>query len=325
MMGRIWYGLIIGLILVTGVFFAGCSDNSSSGTVAAVPTTAAAAKYEAGDIVGKTMTQTEPLWLILGYDQYRDQYERALIYKNTDGTWGHRNDNRIETFSRQSMEKLYPVKVSHVTVSNVKIITPTAATPVPTTYSGSAPRITDVSPKTATKDSLVSLTITGSNFASGAQVRLIQAGYPSISATSVSASSSQITCMVNLKGFDTGATTVEVINPDGRYDTLSKVFTIGSVAPVISTVSPLTGSRGETLTLTITGSNFEDAVKVYLMYGSSELNCFNPKPTPPSKILCDLNIPAGATLGSYSLSVLNIDSQKTGTWSGTFTVTNATA
>jgi hypothetical protein len=318
-------GLILGLILVVGVFFAGCSDQSSSGTYTAVPTTAAPTTlYTAGDIAAKTASQA-PFWLILSYDKPTDQYERAMIYKNTDGSWGHLTDNRTEKFARASMEKLYPVKVSHVSITSVPIVTPTKPTAVPTTLLGSGPRVSNVTPTGAAKDTPVSLTISGSNFLSGATVSLTQPGYPTVQATGVSVTSSQITCMANLNGLNTGFLTIRVTNPDGQYDSLDNVFSVGAVSPGISTVSPITSGRGQTISLAITGTNFEDAVRVTLTTGSTEYVCANPTSTPPSKILCTLTIPSDATIGAYNLAVRNIAAGKTGTWSSTFSVTNSTA
>ncbi|MFA5220988.1 MAG: IPT/TIG domain-containing protein [Methanoregula sp.] len=318
-------GLILGLILFVGVFFAGCSDQSSSGTYTPVPTiTTPTVLYTAGDIAAKTASQS-PYWLIISYDKTTDLYSRAQIYKNTDGSWGHRNDAVTYTLDRASMEKLYPVKVSHVVLTSVPIVTPTAATPVPTTYSGTGPRITKVSPTSAGKDTLVSLTITGTNFLSGATVSVVQPGFPTIQATGVSVtSSSQITCMANLNGLDAGSASIRVTNPDGRYDSLDNVFLIGAVAPGISTVSPITGALGQTISLAITGTNFEDAVQVTLTTGTTQITCANTQVTPPTSVLCTLTIPSTAMIGSYNVAVRNIDSGKSGTWSSTFSITNST-
>jgi hypothetical protein len=318
-------GLILGLILLVGVFFAGCSDQSSGTYTPVTTTTTPTAHYSAGDIVAKTASQS-PFWLILSYDSTTDQYSRALIYKNTDGSWGHRNDASNDTLVRASMEKLYPVKVSHVDLSSVPIVTPTVPTAVPTTLLGSGPRITAVSPASAAVNTPVSLTITGTNFLPGATVSLTQPGSPTIQATGVSVTTSQITCMANLNGLSAGILSIRVTNPDRQYDELDNGFTIGAAPPGITSVVPATGGLGLTVSLTITGTNFENPATVTLsLAGATNIVCQNTVTTPPSQITCSLPIPSTATTGGYNLTVLNSGSGKSATWNGVFSVINATA
>ncbi len=54
MIKKYGYGILVSLILISGVLIAGCSDQSPNGTTT-VPTTAVYnAKYVAGDVIGKT-------------------------------------------------------------------------------------------------------------------------------------------------------------------------------------------------------------------------------------------------------------------------------
>ncbi len=318
-------GLILGLILVVGVFFAGCSDQSSGTYTPVTTATTPTAHYVAGDIAAKTASQS-PFWLILSYDSTNDQYTRAMIYRNTDGSWGHRSDASTDKFPRASMEQLYPVKVSHVDLSSVPVVTPTAPTAVPTTLLGSGPRITSVSPTVAALNTPVSLTITGTNFISGATVSLVQPGYPTVQATGVSVTSTQITCMANLNGLNTGSLSIRVTNPDGQYNSLNNGFVIGDVIPGITGVSPTTGPLGQTISLVITGTNFENPAAVTLsLTGTSDIICQSTVSTPPSKITCSLVIPSDATTGAYHSVVRNSVSGNSATWGSTFSITNSTA
>jgi len=317
-------GLLLGLILAACVLLAGCSSQSSSGstTVTTTTTTMPGPLYVAGDIVAKSSTQTAPLWLILSYDSASDQYERALIYQNSDGSWGYRVNSASDTLPRADMEKIYPVKVAHVTATSVPIVTPTAPPTVQTTI-GSLPSITAVSPTSAAQNAIVSLTITGSNFQSGATVRLVQPGFAPVVGSGVSVSSSQISGTFNLNGLGMGLVNIEVINPDGGSAILPSAFTIGKTPPTITGVTPTTGALGSSVPITITGTNFATAVTVFLGQGSLTIPCSSTTATSTSVVTttCDLSN-SNAAIGSWNVTLINIDGGQSGTWS-TFSITNS--
>jgi hypothetical protein len=325
MMEKLRYTLILGLILVIGVFIAGCSSQPSVTATTTAPTTAAqATKFVTGDIAAKTSTSTDTFWLILDYDKTSDQYVRALVYKNTDGSWGHRIDNKTEKSPRLTLEKVYPVKIAHVTISSIPVVTPTVPTTVPTTLSGSAPSISNITPTSGAVGVPVTMTISGSGFQNGATVKLTQAGYTPVTATGVSVSSTSISCTFSLSSLQKGYATVKVTNPDGQYGILENVFSIGEAGPSITSVSPITGGLNQTYALTITGSNFKDPVLVKLTKDSSEISCASPAVTGSTTIRCNLVI-GTVTSGAWTLTVTNIDGQLSGNWPQTFAVTNSTA
>ncbi len=319
------YGPLLGLLLVVCVLLAGCSGQSSTKVTTTVPTTQATAKYTAGDVVAKTSSAETGVWLIMSYDSSTDQYERATIVKNSDGSWGHRETSKTEKFPRAEMEKLYPTKLTHVTVTSIQIQTPTIATTATTVASGAAPSITSISPTSGATGSTVSLTINGNNFQSGATVRLIQPGKLPIVATGVSASSNQITCNVALSNLEAGTANVQVTNPDGQATSLPGAFTVGAATPTITSISPTSSDRDESFTLTVNGQNFNSILSVTLVYSDTDqIQCTNPSTTSSSKLTCSLAIPASATPGSYSIRVL-ADGGLAGTKSSAFTVNNSTA
>jgi len=323
---KIRIGLFLILILAVSVLLAGCSSNSSqaSTTVATTTTTMAGPKYVAGDIVATSSTQAAPLWLILSYDQTQDQYTRAMIYKNSDGSWGYRVNSDTSPFPRADMEKVYPVKIAHVTVTSVPIVTPTAPTTVATTLSGSPPSITSISPTSGAQNSVVTLTITGNNFLNGATVEVIEAGSTPVSGTGLSVTSSQITGSFNLNGLAMGKAIVKVTNPDGQYGVtpLSNEFTIGQTPPTISTVSPTNGVLGSTVNLTITGQNFATAVNVYLGNGVLTIPCSSTT-TVSSTSVTTVCVLSNANAGSWNVTLINIDGGLSSSWS-TFSIANAT-
>ncbi len=326
MMERSRYVIILGVILIVAVLVAGCSSGPASGTTTTVPTTSApTSKYAAGDIIGKTSTSTDYVWLIISYDATANQYERALIYKNTAGTWGYRTNTNTDKLDRATLEKQYPVKISHVTVSSVPVVTPTVPTTIPTTLSGSAPSISNITPMSGAVGGTVSMTISGSNFQSGATVKLVQAGYPPVTATGVSVSSTSITCTFSLGSLQKGLATVRVTNPDGQYGDIENVFSIGEAGPIIASVSPITGAQNATVfTLTITGQNFKDAVSVKLTKDSSVIDCTSPAVTGTATIKCNLVIGA-VPIGDWTVTVKNLDGQMSGVAPQPFKITNSTA
>jgi hypothetical protein len=268
------------------------------------------------------------LYVITRYDAGKDMYTRAWIYKNTDATWGHFNNNRTENVERAVVEKIYPVKIAHVTVSAIPLVTPTIPPTVTATRSGSYPVVTGISPANGAGDAVVGVTIAGSSFENGATVKLTRAGYPSVMATGVSvASATRIDCTFSL-GKDEGSYSVVVTNPGGQSDTLSQAFSIGQAPPAIASVSPNTAELNTTqLAITINGQNFKDGVKVTFVQGSTELTCVTPTSLYTTKISCLLDIRKsdGAKTGLWDVRVLNIEGQQSSTLPGKFTVTNETS
>ncbi len=257
------YGILITLFLIFAVCIAGCSDQAPADTT--VPTTAVPqAKYVVGDIIGKTAPATENMaYVITKYDSSTDQYTRQLLYKNANGSWGHFINNNTEKIDRTFVEKVSPVKISHVNIASVPVIAPTVPPTVATTLSGNAPGISGISPATGGSNATVSATITGDNFRSGATAKLMRAGYSPIYATGVSVSSSTtIDCVFRLSKAEKGSYNLVVTNPDGQSDTRVGAFTITDPVPVISGVSPREGAINDVLSLTINGQNFKEAVKV---------------------------------------------------------------
>ena len=272
------YGIFISLFLISGVFIAGCSDQSPSDTTTLPTPSPALAKYSAGDIIGKTASTPETmLYVITRYDISTDQYTRQLLYKNANGSWGHFINNNTEKVERSLVEKVYPVKISHVSIASIPVITPTVPPTTTTVLSGNAPAISGISPKTGGSNATVSVTITGDNFRSGATARLTRAGYPAIYATGVSVTSStEINCAFSLSRAEKGTYNLVVTNSDGQSDTMVGAFIITDPIPVISGVSPKEGAINDILSLTINGQNFKEAVKVSFIKSSTEIICTSP-------------------------------------------------
>ena len=318
--------LIIGLLIIA-VLCAGCADQPGPGTSTPVPTTAPVQqKFVAGDIVAKTATSTDTFWLIIKYDTKTDKYERGLIYRSLQETW-YRKDNKTELADRSVTEKVYPAKVFHVSsISTVPVATPTA-TPTPThTSSGPEPTITSITPNSGTSGFSVSITnLAGTNFQTGATVKLMGVDMTSATATSVVAGEKSISCTFNLYDLKAGKYSVSVTNPDGQSATLTSGFTIKDKGPVVSGVTPAEGMIGQTIDLAISGSGFKDPVKILFRKGSSTLEGANVKYSSDSSVSLVLHIPTGTTTGFWDIEVKNIVDQQNGTTLSKFNIKNATA
>jgi len=327
MCGKYGYGILISIFLIAGVLIAGCSDEVPADTLPIPTTSSSDVQYVAGDIIAKSASTTETmLYVIINYEKGTDEYERAWIYKNPDGSWGYRITTRTDRSGREIVEKLYPIKIGHVTVSAIPVVT---TTPIPstvsTTLSTNAPIISGISPATGGTGATVGVTIYGDDFRSGAKVKLTRAGSSGYYATGVSVpSSTRIECTFSFTKAEKGTYNLVVTNTDGQSYTKAGAFTIGDLPPVISGVSPRQGALNETISLTINGQDFKDGVKVTLTKNSTELVCSSPVSADSTKIICtlDLGVSSGAEAGDWNLTVLNIDSQQKGTWNQKFQITS---
>ncbi|HMD68903.1 MAG TPA: GDSL-type esterase/lipase family protein, partial [Chitinivibrionales bacterium] len=111
--------------------------------------------------------------------------------------------------------------------------------------------VQSISPSSGINNAPVQITnLSGSNFRSGATVKLMKAGQADINATNVSViSSTQITCTIDITNASTGAWDVVVINPDTKSGTLSQGFTVSSPPPV--PISPANNATNVSLTPTL--------------------------------------------------------------------------
>ena len=112
-----------------------------------------------------------------------------------------------------------------------------------------APTVSSVSPNTGSTAGGTAVTITGTNFATGATVTFGTAAATSV----VVASATRITATT--PAGTAGAVTVTVTNVGGQSGSLANGFTY-AVFPTVSSVSPNSGPAAGGTTVTITGTNF---------------------------------------------------------------------
>ncbi len=180
------------------------------------------------------------------------------------------------------------------------------------TASAPAPTVSSVNPTSGPTTGGTSVTITGSNFVSGATVT-----FGGTTATGVSVgSASSITCTT--PSHAAGAVDVVVTNLDAQTGTLPSGFTYtaGAPAPTVSAVNPISGPTAGSTSVTITGTNFVNGATVSfggtaatgVSFGSStSLTCTTP----------------AHGVGAVNVVVTNPDAQ-TGTLTNGYTYTSGT-
>jgi hypothetical protein len=130
----------------------------------------------------------------------------------------------------------------------------------------SAPTVTSITPSSGNNTGTVHITdLAGSNFQSGATVKLTKSGQSDLNATSVTvASASKITCDFNLASAAAGQWNVVVTNPDAQSGTLSNGFTVMAPTPTPTPTKTPTPTPTNTATPTHTPQPGGYSINVYL-------------------------------------------------------------
>jgi hypothetical protein len=174
---------------------------------------------------------------------------------------------------------------------------------------GNTPTVTSVSPNNGSVNGGTAVTITGTNFVSGATV-----SFGGTAATGVAFSSST-TITATTPANAAGAVDVVVTNPDAQKGTLTNGFTYTSPAPApaptVTSVSPNNGSVNGGIPVSITGTNFVSGATVSFGGAAATGVVFT------SSTTITATTPANAA-GAVDVVVTNPDAQK-GTLTNGFT------
>lgn len=166
------------------------------------------------------------------------------------------------------------------------------------------PVVSSISPVAGALAGGTSVTITGSNFLSGASVDL----GGSVCNTVTIIDSNTITCTTTAHA--AGAVAVRVVNPDTQENSLAAAYTY-QAAPTVTAVTPNIGNTSGGTNVTITGTNFLAGVTV----------SFDGSPCNPVTLVSSTSlscITSAHPAGASNITVTNTDSQS-GTGSGLFT------
>jgi N-acetylneuraminic acid mutarotase len=182
------------------------------------------------------------------------------------------------------------------------------------------PSITLISPTSGNQgQEIPNFTATGSNFDSNATLSFSNAGivvnsYSSHTPTTIVA---DITIGTTLPG---GAYDVLVTNSDGQKGTLLSGFTVlaGAPPPTITSVWPISGIPGETITnFTLNGTNFDAGA--ILSFGGHGIKINSQTVVSPAAITAYITVQRKAPLGAQDVVVTNPDGQK-GVLAGGFAI-----
>jgi len=165
-----------------------------------------------------------------------------------------------------------------------------------------APTITKISPNVVSPKGGTVITITGTNFVSGATVAF--GANSGTSVTFVSATSLKATAPASTGGAE-GTVNVTVTNPDTQTATLTNGLMYKLAAPTITSISPTVATPKGGTVITITGNNFVNGATV--AFGANN----STKVTFVSKTSLKATTPAstGNAEGQVNVTVTNPDSQ----------------
>jgi len=188
------------------------------------------------------------------------------------------------------------------------------------------PIVSSVFPSSGQRGETLNVTITGLNFLPGASVSFEQG----IAVNSVNfISSTQLVVNITIDQnarVETQGRTVTVTNPDGSSGSLPDGFIITTTLPsprITSVTPPSTGTRGSAVTLTISGTDFQNGATVGFSPGG--LTISNVTFVNSNTITVDVTVPVSTVVvptgQAFSVTVINPDGG-TATLSNAFTVTS---
>jgi hypothetical protein len=161
--------------------------------------------------------------------------------------------------------------------------------------------VASVDPSIGDRDEELDVIITGLNFQPGAVVSFGE-GVSVRSVRFVDSTTLSVNIFINPSA-TTGARTVTVTNPDGSSGSLASAFQVGTV-PIVSGVNPNFGSPGQSLTVTVTGANFQGGAIVSFGAG---IGVTSTSVVDANTIDVDIDISATAALGPRTVTVTNPD------------------
>jgi len=337
---------LVFLFLLLFALVAGCTSSPPSSNTTTTKTLGSGPAYVAGDIVKIPTSTTQTAWLIIRYDASTDMYERALIYANADGSWGYRMNSNTVQSSRTVIDRDY-TKITNKAVSSIPVQTPTipatsvtvattvTVTATSTTVSSTAkPSIKNIIPDEGNAGTEISITeLTGTNFQSGATVKLMKSGNPNITANNVNVQSSTlITCTFSPPSdAAAGSWDVVVTNPNGQYYDYTNLFSIHNTANPTATVTSTGGieiisidpnfitTSDRYLPIIVYGSNFQNGITATLTKsGNANISATTISRTDTTQMKCFFTIPKSSQ-GTWSLVLTNTDGS-TGTLQNAFDV-----
>ncbi len=168
------------------------------------------------------------------------------------------------------------------------------ANPAPPT----PPTLTSITPTSGVQGQSVPVTLTGTNFIAGATIALNGAGITVSNTTVVSAT--QITATFTIAGnAATGAQNVTVTTSGGTSG--AQPFTVNLAPPTLTSISPNNGVQGQSVPVTLTGTNFVAGAAIGL--SGAGITISNTTVVSTTQITATFTIAANAAAGAQSVTV----------------------
>lgn len=183
------------------------------------------------------------------------------------------------------------------------------------TVNNPAPFVSDASPDRGSNDGNTGIiTLTGTGFLDGAEVKLARDGQPDIPAKGKPVVENQTTifCFFDLTNAKVGFWDVVVTNTDRLSGVLADRFLISyPAAPEITGIDPVSGVNTGPVTITsLSGTGFRPGATVRLVKpGKTAIQGTGVTVAGPGHITCTFNL-AGAETGDWDIVVINDDGQQ---------------
>ena len=184
-----------------------------------------------------------------------------------------------------------------------------------------APVIASITPDCGNLTTVVTLRITGLNFAKGVQIRLANED-SNISGEIISLSGTTIIGTFQLVNAKPGAYNLTIADKNNYSDTKVNAFSViaPETEPFLSAIFPTTGPNSGNLPVTIIGSNFRNPT-VYLTQGLISKPALSMAGKRPTSIVLYVTLPlSGIPSGLYNITIKNADG-KSWTAANIFSVT----
>ncbi|HEY3655539.1 MAG TPA: hypothetical protein VGL34_11260 [Steroidobacteraceae bacterium] len=183
-----------------------------------------------------------------------------------------------------------------------------------------APTLTAVSPSAGVQGTTVAVTLTGTNFTAGSVIAITGGGVNQFNQVLVSAT--QLTTNFVIAGNATlGARTVTVTTSGGTTAGVTFTVVTKPPAPTLTSITPNTGTRGNTVAVTLVGTNFS-AAGLGVNVSGTGVTAANVTYVDSTHVTANLVIDPSASLNNGGARNVTVTTAGGTSGSRTFTISN---
>jgi hypothetical protein len=168
-----------------------------------------------------------------------------------------------------------------------------------------SPTALSIAPGTGALGQSLSVVVTGTDFISGASGVDFGAGV-TVGSVSIDTTGTHLTAAITIfSGATASLRNVTVTNsgPGGGSSSLTSAFTVLNLAPTLTSLSLNGGARGQTLNVTMIGSNFATGITTASFGANITMNSLTI--STPTSAIANITIAPTAIIGARSVSVTN--------------------